>query len=66
MLESSDKMWSTGEGDGKSFQYSCFKNPMEKNGSKDHKHYHLFNTYYDLGPLKSDGSDWAGRWVRWV
>ena len=28
MVESSDKMWSTGEGNGKSLQYSCLENPM--------------------------------------
>ena len=28
MVESSDKPWSTGEGNGKPFQYSCPKNPM--------------------------------------
>ena len=27
-MESSDKMWSTGEGNGKPLQYSCFENPM--------------------------------------
>ena len=27
MLESSDKTWSTGEGDGKLLQYSCLENP---------------------------------------
>ena len=27
-MESSDKMWSTGEGNGKPLQYSCLKNPM--------------------------------------
>ena len=26
--EGSDKMWSTGEGNGKSLQYSCLENPM--------------------------------------
>ena len=26
MMESSDKMWSTGEGNGKPLQYSCLKN----------------------------------------
>ena len=25
----SDKMWSTGEGDGKPLQYSCLENPMD-------------------------------------
>ena len=28
MVESSDKMWSTGEGNGKPFQYSCLENPI--------------------------------------
>ena len=28
MVESSDKMWSTGEVNGKLLQYSCLENPM--------------------------------------
>ena len=28
LVESSDKMWSTGEGNGKPLQYACLKNPM--------------------------------------
>ena len=28
MVESSDKMWSTGEGNGKPLQYSCLEKPM--------------------------------------
>ena len=28
MVESSDKTWSTGEGNGKPLQYSCLDNPM--------------------------------------
>ena len=28
MVESSDKIWSTGEGKGKQLQYSCLENPM--------------------------------------
>ena len=28
MVESSDKTWSTGEGNGKPFQCSCLENPM--------------------------------------
>ena len=28
MVESYDRMWSTGEGNGKSLQYSCLENPM--------------------------------------
>ena len=28
MVETSDKIWSTGEGNGKPLQYSCLENPM--------------------------------------
>ena len=28
MVESSDKTWSAGEGNGKSLQYSCLENPI--------------------------------------
>ena len=28
MVERFDRMWSTGEGNGKPLQYSCLKNPM--------------------------------------
>ena len=28
IVESSNKMWSTGEGNGKPLQYSCLQNPM--------------------------------------
>ena len=29
MVESSEKTWSTGEGNGKPLQYSCLENPMK-------------------------------------
>ena len=29
MVEKSERMWSTGEGNGKPFQYSCLENPMK-------------------------------------
>ena len=29
MVESSDKTWSTGEGNGKPLQYSCLEKPMD-------------------------------------
>ena len=35
-LKNSDKIWSTGEGNGKPLQYSCLENPM--NGMKRQKH----------------------------
>ena len=30
MVESSDKTWSTGEGNGKPLRYSCLENPMNR------------------------------------
>ena len=30
MMETSDKTWSTGEGNGKPLQYSCLENPMNR------------------------------------
>ena len=36
MAERSDRMWSTGEGNGKPLHYSCLKNPM--NSMKRQKH----------------------------
>ena len=30
MMESSDKMWSTGEGNGKPLKCSCLENPMKR------------------------------------
>ena len=36
MVESSDKMWFTAEGNGKPLQYSCLENPMNHmKGQKD-------------------------------
>ena len=29
MVERSDRMWSTGKGNGKPLQYSCLENPMD-------------------------------------
>ena len=34
MVKSSDKMWSTGEGNGKLPQYSCLENPMNSMKSR--------------------------------
>ena len=35
MVESSDKTWPTGEGNGKTLQYSCLENPMNMKRQKD-------------------------------
>ena len=35
MVERSDRMWSTEEGNGKSVQYSCLENPNSRNRQND-------------------------------
>ena len=38
MVERSDRMWSTGEGNGKPLQYSCLENPMNSRKSQNFTH----------------------------
>ena len=37
VVERSDRMWSTGEGNGKPLQYSCLENPMNSMKRRDGK-----------------------------
>ena len=37
MVESSDKMWSTGEGNGKALQYSCLENLMNSRNRQKYR-----------------------------
>ena len=37
MVERSDRMWSTGEGNGKPLQYSCLENPMNSMKSQNER-----------------------------
>ena len=37
MVERSDRMWSTGEGNGKQLQYSCFENPTNSTKRQNHR-----------------------------
>ena len=37
MVETSDRMWSTGEGNGKPLQYSCLENPMNSTKRQDNR-----------------------------
>ena len=54
LVESSDKMWSTGEGNGKPLQYSCLENPMnsmnrQKEMTLKDEHPRLVGTQYATG-----------------
>ena len=57
MVESSDKTWSTGEGNGKPLQYSCLENPM--NSMKKQKDRTLKDELpRSVGPQYATGDQW--------
>ena len=57
MVESSDKMWSTGEESGKPLQYSCLENPM--NSMKKQKDMTLKDEFPRLvGAQYATGDQW--------
>ena len=57
MVESSNKMWSTGEGKGKPLQYSCLENPM--NSTKRQKYMILKDELPSLVDAQySTGGEW--------
>ena len=57
MVERSDRMWSTGEGNGKPLQYSCLENPM--NSMKRQKDRTLKNELPRLvGAQHATGDQW--------
>ena len=43
MVERSDRMWSTGEGNGKPLQYSCLENPMNSMNSMKRQYERCIN-----------------------
>ena len=57
MVESSDKTWLTGEGNGKPLQYSCLENPM--NSMKRQKDRTLKNELpVSVGAQYAPGDQW--------
>ena len=56
MVESSDKMWSTGEGNGKPVQYSCLENPM--NSMKRQEDRTLKDELRLVGAQYAPGDQW--------
>ena len=58
MMESSGKMWSTGEGNGKPLQYSCLENPM--NSMKRQKDMTLKDELSSsVGTQYATGEEWG-------
>ena len=68
MVESYDKLWSTGERNGKPFQHSCLENPM--NSMKRQKDMILLEKSREIGPegMKrlSQSRNNAQLWMRLV
>ena len=57
MVERSDRMWSTGEGNGKPLQCSCLENPM--NSMKKQKHRTLKDELpRSVGAQYATGDQW--------
>ena len=57
MVERSERMWSTGEGNGKPLQHSCFENPM--NSMKRQKDRTLKDELpRSVGPQYAAGDQW--------
>ena len=57
MVERSDRLWSTGEGNGKPLQYSCLENPM--NSMKRQKDRTLKDELpRSLGAQYATGNQW--------
>ena len=57
MVEISEKMWSTGEGNGKPLQYSCLQNPM--NSMKRQKDMTLKDELFSsVGAHYATGDQW--------
>ena len=60
MVESSDKMWSTSEGNGKPLQYTCLENP--KNSMKGQKDRTLKEELpRSVGPQYATGDQWRNK-----
>ena len=56
-METSDRMWSTGEGNGKPLQYSCLENPM--NSMKRHNDRILKGELpWSVGAQYATGDQW--------
>ena len=57
MVERSDRMWSTGEGNGKPLQYSCLESP--RNSMKRHKDRTLIDELpRSVGAQYATGDQW--------
>ena len=57
MVERSDRMWSTGEGNGKPLQYFCLENPMN-NMKRQNDRIRKEELPRSVGPQYATGDQW--------
>ena len=58
MVERSDRMWSTGEGNGKPLQYSCLENPMNSSMKRQNDRIPKEELPRSLGAQYATGDQW--------
>ena len=56
MVESSDKMWSNGEGNGTQVQYSCLESPMSSGAQRWNSHEEIPHVQGKRYPSKTVGA----------
>ena len=64
MVERSDRMWSTGEGNGKPLQYSCLENPMNSM-KRQNDRISKEELPRSVGAQYATGDQWRQR-MRWL
>ena len=63
-VESSDKTWSTGEGNSKLFQHSCLENPHKQYEKAKKIRYRKMNPPGSVGDQYATGEEWNERMKR--
>ena len=61
MVETSDKMWSTGEGNGKPLQYSCLENPMNSMKRQNDRTLPKEEFPRSVGAQYATGEEWRNK-----
>ena len=58
-MEKSDRMWSTGEGNGKQLQYSCLENPMNSMKRQNDRILKEEFPFKSVGAQYATGDQWT-------
>ena len=61
MVESSEKMWFTGEGNGKPLQYSCLEKPMNSMEKGPHVHSSIIQDSQEVDTTQVSTDRWMDK-----